>query len=196
MAGCGNGKNASHHRFDDAEHRFRSLLAQAVALCALGCPQTPNHLDRCPRWGSPLLLEPGRDLSAGDLLPAATTHPRASDPATRHAGPSNRYGCSARGDASRAMNTSRTYQRVCGRRVLHDHEQGHCRDNKIFHCFPPLAPLADIGHSTRRAVHAYAKNDLWVPRAAFVRKAERSVWWEDVPSPRAPPSYCWLRAVW
>jgi hypothetical protein len=31
-------ENASHHRFDDAEHRFRSLLAQAVALFALRCP--------------------------------------------------------------------------------------------------------------------------------------------------------------
>jgi hypothetical protein len=68
-------------------------------------------------------------------LPAATTHPRASDPATRHAGASNRYGCSTRGDASRTMNTSRAYQRVRGRHVLHDHEQSDYRDKKISHCF-------------------------------------------------------------
>src|SRR5580693_10433285 len=38
----------SHHRFDDAEHWFRSLLAQAIELFALRCPQTPGHgLDRC-----------------------------------------------------------------------------------------------------------------------------------------------------
>ena len=33
----------SHHRFDDAEHRLRGLLAQTVELFALWCPQTPGH---------------------------------------------------------------------------------------------------------------------------------------------------------
>ena len=38
----------SHHRFDDAEHRLRGLLAQTVELFALWCPQTPGHgFDRC-----------------------------------------------------------------------------------------------------------------------------------------------------
>src|SRR5271163_2827353 len=38
----------SHHRFDDAEHRLRGLLAQSVELFALRCPQTPSHgFDRC-----------------------------------------------------------------------------------------------------------------------------------------------------
>ena len=38
----------SHHRFDDAEHRLRGLLAQTVELFALRCPQTPGHgFDRC-----------------------------------------------------------------------------------------------------------------------------------------------------
>src|ERR1700681_697204 len=29
----------SHHRFDDAEHRLRGLLAQSVELFALRCPR-------------------------------------------------------------------------------------------------------------------------------------------------------------
>src|ERR1700686_1537180 len=33
----------SHHRFDDAEHRLRGLLAQTVELFALRCPQTPSR---------------------------------------------------------------------------------------------------------------------------------------------------------
>jgi hypothetical protein len=44
---------------------------------------------QCQVGAAQLLLEPGGDLSAGDRLPAATTHPRASDPATRHAGATN-----------------------------------------------------------------------------------------------------------
>jgi hypothetical protein len=136
--------------------------------------------------------EPGRGLSAANRLPAATTHARPSDPTTRHAGASNRYRCSARGDASCAMNASRAYQRVRGRRVLHDHEQGHCRDNKIFHGYPPFAPLADVGHSTRRVRRAYAKSDPCVPRAAYVREAERSVC-ENVPLAAAPPTHAHAR---
>src|ERR1700693_3118213 len=33
----------SHHRFDDAEHRFRGLRAKTIALFARGRPQTPSH---------------------------------------------------------------------------------------------------------------------------------------------------------
>src|ERR1700680_2744221 len=37
----------AHYRFDDAEHRFRRLLAQAVKLLALRGAQPPRHpLDR------------------------------------------------------------------------------------------------------------------------------------------------------
>ena len=37
----------AHHRFDDAEHRFRGLLAQGVKRFSLWCPQLPSHgLDR------------------------------------------------------------------------------------------------------------------------------------------------------
>ena len=32
----------SHHRFDNAEHRLRGLLAQTVELFALRCPQTSS----------------------------------------------------------------------------------------------------------------------------------------------------------
>src|ERR1700681_1477910 len=44
----------SHHRFDDAEHRLRGLLAQTVELLALRCPQTPGHgFDRCRVFPAP-----------------------------------------------------------------------------------------------------------------------------------------------
>src|SRR5258707_2692811 len=33
----------AHHRFDDAEHRFRNLLAQGVELLAFGRLQTMAH---------------------------------------------------------------------------------------------------------------------------------------------------------
>ena len=70
-------------------------------------------------------------------LPAAAAHTCPSNPATGYARAPNRYGCSARGDTSRPMNTSRAYQRVRGRRALHDHEQSDYRDKKISHCFLP-----------------------------------------------------------
>src|SRR6202158_3883550 len=38
----------SHHRFDDAKHRFRGLLARTIDFFALRCPQTPSHdFERC-----------------------------------------------------------------------------------------------------------------------------------------------------
>src|SRR6202049_5400906 len=33
----------AHHRFDDAEHRFGGLFAQAVKLLALRSAQAPRH---------------------------------------------------------------------------------------------------------------------------------------------------------
>jgi hypothetical protein len=132
---------------------------------AIGTPMNPPAPQRKFQKTIANQAREDRGSSANDRLPAATTHPRASDPATRHAGASNRHGCSARGDASRAMNASRTYQRVRGRRVLHDHEQGHCRDNKIFHGSPPFAPLADVGYSTRGAPSAPMRKTTFGCRA-------------------------------
>ena len=38
----------SDHRFDDAEHRFRGLLAQTIELFAVRCPQPPPPAP--PAW--------------------------------------------------------------------------------------------------------------------------------------------------
>jgi hypothetical protein len=84
----------SHHRFDDAEHRLRGLLAQSVELFALRCPQTPGHgFDRCRvfrrrrRRGKPLApggmmrLPPGRNqrLDVRRLMALDRRGPRQSD---------------------------------------------------------------------------------------------------------------------
>ena len=98
-------------------------------------------------------------------LPAAAAHTCPSNPATGYARAPNRYGCSARGDTSRPMNTSRAYQRVRGRRALHDHEQSDYRDKKISHCFLPFVCRGDVDHFTQRAIRAYAETDHWDCRA-------------------------------
>jgi hypothetical protein len=67
------------------------------------------------------------------------------------------------------MNTCRTYQGIRGRRVFHDHEQSDYRHKKIFHCFPPSPHLVDAGHSTQRAIRAYAKNDRCHRRNLAIR---------------------------
>src|SRR5580704_11573132 len=58
----------SHHRFDDAEHWLRGLLAQTIELFALRRPQTPGHsFDRCRVFRR--RRRRGKPFAPGGMLP-------------------------------------------------------------------------------------------------------------------------------